>query len=187
MEVWMDRDAMIKRAYECGFDYERRYRGCAQSTVAAVQDTIGIRNDYVFKASGGFAAGCGMLRDGLCGGYSGGIMTMSTLFARRRPKFDNDREENYCSYRMAINLHDRFMEEYGSIICLDIHKKIFKISYDLWDPEEKQLFEEAGAHADKCTGVVAKASAWTVEILLDEIVKRRLTLCDFKHLLYISK
>lgn len=183
----MDRVAMIKRAYEFGFDYEKRYRGCAQSTVAAVQDTIGIRNDYVFKASGGFAAGCGMLRDGPCGGYSGGIMTMSTLFARRRIKFDNDREENYCSYRMAIKLHDRFMEEYGSTICRDIHMRIFRTSYDLWNPEEKQLFEEAGAHEDKCTGVVASATAWAVEILLDEIEKRGLTLDDFKHLVYISK
>ena len=34
--------------------------------------------------------------------------------------------------------------------------------------EEKEKFEEAGAHEDKCTSVVAKASQWTAELLLEE-------------------
>lgn len=38
------------------------------------------------------------------------------------------------------------------------------------------------AHKDKCTGVVANASAWTIGILLDEIEKRKNTLEDFMHL-----
>lgn len=68
---------------------------------------------------------------------------MSMLFARRRDKFNNDREENYCSYRMAIALHERYIREYGSITCLDIHNKIFGRSFDFWKPEQTKLLEEA--------------------------------------------
>jgi C_GCAxxG_C_C family probable redox protein len=178
----MDRGALIRKAYDLGFEYEKTYRGCAQCTIAAVQDTAGVRNDLVFKAAGGLAAGCGLLTDGPCGGYTGGILAMSMYFARVREKFDDDREENYCSFRMATSLHDRFVEEYGSIICREIHKEIFGRSFDMWDKEDKARFEEAGAHREKCTGVVAHATGWAMEILLDEIERRGLRLEDFAHL-----
>ena len=64
-----------------------------QCTIAAVQDTFNIKNDYIFKSASGLGAGCGLLCDGICGGYSGGIMVMSALFGRRREFFDNDEEE----------------------------------------------------------------------------------------------
>ena len=182
----MDSGKLIKKAYDLGFDYERRYHGCAQCTIAGIQDAFGIRNDFVFKAGGGLAAGCGLLRDGTCGGYSGGIMVMSTFFARRRSLFDDDSEENYCSYRMACILHDKFIHEYGTVICKCIHQKIFGRSYDFWNPEEKKLLEEAGAHKDKCTGVVGQAAAWTTEIIIDEIEKRSLEIEDFKHITHIT-
>ena len=108
----MDRESLIKKAYDLGFEYEKKYRGCSQSTVAAVQDALEIRNDFVFKAASGFPAGCGLLGDGICGGYAGGIMVMSMFFGRRRGKFDNDREEKYRSFRMACVLHDKLIKEY---------------------------------------------------------------------------
>jgi C_GCAxxG_C_C family probable redox protein len=185
--ILMNKESLIKKAYELGFDYEKTYHGCAQCAIAAIQDALEVRNDFVFKASSGFAAGCGLLRDGVCGGYAGGIMMMSLFFGRRREKFDNDRDENYRSYHMACALHEKFLHEYGTIICQDIHKKIFGKTFDLWNPEEKQLFEEAGAHRDKCTGVVATASSWTTEIILDEIEKESMKLDDFRHLIRYYK
>jgi len=179
----MNKESMIRKAFERGFQYEQTYRGCAQCTIAAVQDTLEIQNDFVFKSASGFAAGCGLLRDGVCGGYSGGIMMMSLFFGRRRDKFDSDRENNYRSYHMACSLHEKFDAEYGSIICQEIHKKIFGRSFDLWNIEEKNKFEEAGAHREKCTTVVANASAWVTEIILDEIEKQSMRLQDFHYLI----
>ena len=107
---------------------------------------------------------------------------MSLFFGRRREKFDDDREENYRSFGMANTLHDKFMQEYGTVICKEIHCKIFGRSYYLWDSEEKQAFEEAGAHKDKCTTVVANAAAWSTGAILDEIEKMSLEIKDFNHL-----
>ena len=51
----------------------------------------------------------------------------------------------------------------------EIHKDIFGRAFDLHDDLQKQGFEEAGAHRrDKCTAVVATATRWVIEILLDE-------------------
>ena len=79
----MEKESLIKKAYDLGFDYEKKYRGCSQCTIASVQDTLGIRNDYVFKAASGFPAGCGLLGDGICGGYTSGIMSMSLFFEEK--------------------------------------------------------------------------------------------------------
>jgi hypothetical protein len=60
------------------------------------------------------------------------------------------------------------MDNFGSILCHDIHQKIMCRSFDLRDHDEREAFEQAGAHVNKCTEVVALASKWTVEILSEE-------------------
>ena len=41
-------------------------------------------------------------------------------------------------------------------------------AFDLRDPAEREAFEAAGAHEAKCTGVVARAAQWGVEIIGEE-------------------
>jgi len=48
---------LMEKAFQLGFDYEKTYRGCAQCTIAAIQDTLDIREDNVFKAATGLAEG----------------------------------------------------------------------------------------------------------------------------------
>jgi hypothetical protein len=67
-----------------------------------------------------------------------------------------------------MKLHDKFINEYGSILCKDIQKKIMGRSFNLWDPKDYEEFEKAGGHTDKCPDVVGKAAEWTVEILYDD-------------------
>ncbi|MBN1836993.1 MAG: C_GCAxxG_C_C family protein, partial [Spirochaetales bacterium] len=115
----MDKEAILQKAYDLGFKYEQEYRGCAQCAIAAIQDALGVRNDDVYKAASGLAGGAGECTDGLCGGYSGAIMAMSTFFGRTRPEEGSTkgREDKYVSFRMAAEVHDRFIEKYGTVIC----------------------------------------------------------------------
>ena len=160
--------AKIKQAYQRGFYYEKTYKGCAQCTLAAMFDITGKREDTVFQAASGFSGGMGQCGDGVCGGYSGGIMMMSSMRGRRRDHFDGDREAKYASFDMAEQLHDKFLETYGTVLCKGVHQTIFGRSFDLRDDIAKQEFEQAGAHTDKCTTVVATAAQWITEILLKE-------------------
>ena len=175
-------EKIIKTAQDLGFEYEKKYRGCAQCTLAAVQDALDIPNPLLFRAASGLASGGGLLCTGSCGGYSAGTMIMSALYGRRRDKFDNDNVNKYGAFQMARDLNDKFLEKYGSVICKDIHKQIFGKTYDLLDPKQKADFETDGAHRDKCTGVVAQAAGWTTELILEEMNSRTLCLEDLKNI-----
>lgn len=182
----MERDAIIKKAFELGFEYEAKYHGCAQCTIAAIQDALGIRNDFVYKAGSGLAGGGGECIDGSCGGYSGAIMMMSLLFGRERKDLGSEfgRKEKNESSRMASSLHDRFLEKYGSVCCKEIQTKVFGRSFNLRDEKEKEEFNKAGAHddKDKCCMVVGDGASWATGLILDEIAKRGLSLKDFRHI-----
>lgn len=187
----MNKQDMMKVAYEKGFNYEKDYRGCAQCAIAAIQDAIGIRNDCVYKAGSGLAGGGGECTDGNCGGYTGGSMMISLLFGRTRKEegTTKGRSDKYTTFHLTAALHDKFVKKYGGVLCSDVQKKVFGRTYNLRKDEDKELFREAGAHedTDKCCAVVGDGAKWTVELILSELSKRGLNIEDFKDLEQIDK
>jgi C_GCAxxG_C_C family probable redox protein len=175
-----NRPEIIQRAFSLGFEYEKTIRGCCQCTIAAIQDALGFQNDAVFRAGSGLTAGGGLSCEGFCGGYTGGVMVMSSVFGRRRKKWDDDKDEKDCAHRMARALLDKFHLEYGNALCRTIHRSIFGRDFDLMDVSDREAFEKQGAHADKCTTVVGKAAAWATELILEEMSKRHLDLHDLE-------
>jgi C_GCAxxG_C_C family probable redox protein len=177
-----DKPNIIQHALSLGIEYEKTVTGCCQCTIAAIQDALDARNDAVFKAGSGLTAGGGLSCEGSCGGYTGGVMVMSSLFGRRRKKWDDDKEEKNCAHRMARGLLEKFNQEYGSNICRTIHRNIFGREFDLMDPPDREAFEELGAHVDKCTSVVGKAAAWATELILEELSNRGMSLSDLQNI-----
>jgi C_GCAxxG_C_C family probable redox protein len=173
---------IIERAFSLGFEYEKTVTGCCQCTIAAIQDALGIRDDGAFKAGSGLTAGGGVSCEGSCGGFIGGIMVMSSVFGRRRDRWEADKEEKDCAHRMARTLLSRFNQEYGSNLCKAIHRRIFGREFDLRDSSDRKVFEELGAHTDQCTLVVGKAAAWATELILEELCSRGLSLMDLQSL-----
>ena len=170
--------SIIENARALGFEYERTITGCCQCTIAAVQDVLDIRNDAVFKAGSGLTAGGGLSCDGSCGGYTGGVMVMSSIFGRCRQKWDNDQKEKDCAHRMAGALLSRFKRQYGSHICREIHQHIFGRDFDLKNAAQRRAFEKSGAHVDRCTSVVGDAAAWAAELIFAELAARKMALDD---------
>lgn len=160
---------LMKAAYRQGYHYEKVYRGCAQCHMAAVSDVTGKENLTMFRAANGLAAGMGLLGDGACGGYSGGILSLGLFAGRRKEFFDGDKQEKDTCTKLVGKLHDKFIATYESVICHDIHKDIFGRAFHITKPDDKEAFEQAGAHKlDKCPAVVGTSAAWVVEILYDE-------------------
>lgn len=171
-----DKAKIIERALSLGFEYEKTITGCCQCAIAAIQDALDVRDDAVFKAGSGLTAGGGVSCEGSCGGYTGGVMVMSSVFGRRREKWDDDKAEKDCAHRMARALLDRFNQEYGSNLCKIIHRNLFGREFDLRDASDREAFEKSGAHVDKCTSVVGKAAAWATELILEELCNRGISL-----------
>ncbi|MFZ7120222.1 MAG: C-GCAxxG-C-C family protein [Eubacteriaceae bacterium] len=181
------KDRYIQKASNLGFYYEQNYHGCAQSTIAAIQDVFSIKFDFVFKAASSFGGGIGRMTDGVCGGYAGAVMMISLFFGRSRTKFKDDETARIKNNKLVNKLHDKFLEKYGTVICRDIHKKLFGRTFDLCNVNERKVFIDNGAHIDKCTNVVAQSSAWCTELILDGLLEESVILEKLKFLDYLNK
>jgi C_GCAxxG_C_C family probable redox protein len=159
---------LCNKAYKLGYEYEQTYKGCAQCIVAAVQDTLDIRNDAIFKGVTGCSGGGGSLCDTGCGAYVGGVVLLSTLWGRERDNFADPDKVRARTSELARKLHARFIKEYGAVICRDMHMKLFGRFFYMADPEEAEKFDAAGAHSTVCPEVVGKAAKWVTEIILEE-------------------
>jgi len=113
----------------------------------------------------------GLVGEATCSALTGAVMSFGLIYPRRRTKFDDDRENKYRVFSMAQEMQKRYLTKYGSLYCHGVHKKIFGRPYDLRNPDERERFDKAGAHDNKCTKVVASASKWAVEIIGKEICK----------------
>ena len=159
---------LLDKAYRLGFEYEKIYKGCSQCAIAAIQDTLNIKEDAVFKAATGLAAGGGMTGIGACGGYVGGVMMISSLLGRERSNFADPEKKRFKAFELARKFSQLYNKELGSMICRDIQTIRFGRPYYIADPDEFEKFEEAGGHVDKCTTVVGVASRLAVGFILDE-------------------
>ena len=111
---------LLEKAYDLGFEYEKTYRGCSQCAIAAIHDTLNIRDDSVFKAGAGLAAGGGLTDIGVCGGYAGAVMVISQLLGRERSNFADPEKVRFKSFALARKFLEQYIQEFGSIICRDI-------------------------------------------------------------------
>ena len=89
-------------------------------------------------------------------------------FGRSKSEFENNSEDWRFSSKLAKKVREKFVEEFGSVICNEVQKKKLGRSYDLWDPEDNKAFNKAGAHEDKCPDVTGKAARFAARILLEE-------------------
>jgi len=159
---------LVEKAYKLGFDYlsNGKYPGCALCTLAAIQDTLNIRDDTVFKAASGMSGGGGGTGVGNCGSYTGCSLVIGQLCGCKR----SNPQSRYCykkSNGMVEKITEVFNREYGSVICRDIQVKVFGRYFDFKNTEEVAQFRKAGA-SEKCGTVVAKGAQCAVELILDE-------------------
>jgi C_GCAxxG_C_C family probable redox protein len=165
-------EVLFKKAFDLGQQYEQKFTGCAQTTIAAIFDTLGIWNEDVFKAASGLADGLGLTGDGTCGALTGASMVIGYLFGRDREHF-HDRMHPLKSYSLVKQLHDQYVEKYGTCRCYDVQKALMGRTYNLWDPEELKDASQSGMmkHCSKVVGTMARQAVELIlaqEINLDE-------------------
>jgi C_GCAxxG_C_C family probable redox protein len=136
--------------------------------LAALNETLDIGDDAVFKSSQGLSGGTALSSEGTCGALAGGMIAIGLLVGRTYQEFSEGQKKRLV-FKYTRLLYDRFVKEYGSPLCCGVQKKIFGRSYVLLDKDEYEAFEKAGAHVDKCTSVAGNAAKWTAEIILNEL------------------
>lgn len=162
------KENLPEKAYQLAFKYEAERGSCPQCVLAALMETIGVGDPATIKAIDALAGGTALSSNGTCGALAGGLAAISSIVGRDYKSFSaGDRKRRVFQY--SKKLYDKFIEEYGSPICKDIHVKLFGRTFNLLDPKDYEAFEKAGAHVDKCPSVSGNVAKWTAEIILNEL------------------
>jgi len=136
----------IQKAYELGYEYEKKHGGCSRCTVAALQDAIPFvaADESLFRGSTCLDGGATPTGTQNCGAFTGAGMIVGYVCGSSRAE---DFEGNAkLAHQLLHKVYDRFKEEYGTVLCEDVRK---------------------GAKAD-CPKVVGRAAQWVAEVLLGE-------------------
>lgn len=143
IDIGDSQEEIIKKAYKLGYKYEKDHGGCARCTVAALQDAIEFipKDKGLFRAAGCLDGGATPTKEANCGGFTGSGMVIGWTCGTETFKGGAD-----LSHKLIRRVHERFKEEYGSVLCKDVRKKI----------------------KGDCPEVVGRAARWTAEILLTQ-------------------
>ncbi|MGA1873494.1 MAG: C-GCAxxG-C-C family protein [Thermoplasmatota archaeon] len=159
-------EKLLQSVYETAYGYEHDFGGCTQSVLRTLQEHFGGIPDDVIKAGHSLAGGGALACRGTCGSLNGAFMAISFFFGRTKDGFGREREFK-DSYKISMKLYNRFVEEYGSVLCPDVQKRIMGRSFDLRTREGNIEFDQAGGHDDKCPSVVGNTARWTAGLLLE--------------------
>ena len=162
------KEEILKDVYNLAFKYEAELGSCPQCVLAALMETLDIGDTGTIKAVDALARGTALSTEGTCGALIGGLIAISSIVGRKYDDFKVGNKKRRV-FRYSKKLYDKFVEEFGSPVCKEVHKKIFGRTFNLLDIKEYAEFEKAGAHIDKCPGVSGKVARWTAEIILDEL------------------
>jgi C_GCAxxG_C_C family probable redox protein len=129
--------------------------------LAAVQETVGVVDDSVIKASHGLSGGGGLTGQGACGALTGGLVALSAKRGRDRDKLDKGRFIN--NFRKGEELVERFKAEFGGVTCQELQQQFTGRTYDMWQADQYQAFNDARGH--KCAVATATVTKWVVEMM----------------------
>jgi len=159
-------EEILDKAFSSAKQHEMESGDCAQTSLAGIFEALGIENEDVFMAATGLADGVGLTGDGHCGALSGGTMAISYLFGRKKEDFGKVRKVLKACI-LSKQLHDQFIEKYGTCRCADIQTKLVGRFFNLYDPGEMEAAAKANM-ADKCSTVVGEAARMATRIILEE-------------------
>jgi C_GCAxxG_C_C family probable redox protein len=170
----LSREQLLQKAFDLGVSFEKYSGSCSQCTVAALQEILGFE-DIIVKVATSSCGGQAGLSTGACGGVIGGTIVLDYYLGRPANMVSATEEiphgmaEFSRAMEAARSLCEKFIKQYGSILCPQLQEKVFGRSFNHQDPADWQAFLDAGAHTDptKCMSVVGNAARWTLEILIE--------------------
>ena len=163
---------LLEKVYQLAYRYEAERGSCPQCVLAAIFETLNVGDEATIKSADALAGGTALSTKGTCGALVGGLLAISSIVGRDYQDFTEGKRKRRV-FQFSKQLYDKFIEEYGSPLCCDIHKKLFGRTFNLLDPKEYEEFDNAGAHVDKCPSVSGNVAKWTAEIILDELTNHK--------------
>jgi C_GCAxxG_C_C family probable redox protein len=166
----MNKEEMLEAVYQKAKAYELQGGNCAQCSLAAIFEVLGVDDENVIRAATGFADGVGLSGDGHCGALSGGTIAISYLFGRKKEDLAKMGKQ-IKALLLAKKFHKEFVEEFSTCRCHDIQIKQFGRFFNLYEMEDMKAAMAAGM-AEQCATLVGKAARMALNIILEEQAKK---------------
>jgi len=149
-------DRVQKRAYEL----VRKYHGCAQCTLLAIQEVCELRDDRLSKAAIGLSGGIAAMGSA-CGALTGAALALGIKYGRDVSALEGPEEEaiemEYAAFEPVAKLFKWFEREFGSTICREIRKSFMGTELNDGVPWQKEWMEELGI-SEHCAQIVARTA-----------------------------
>jgi C_GCAxxG_C_C family probable redox protein len=156
------KEEILNSVEKMAIEYEQTYRGCARSSLVALQRQFFFGNDETLKASTPLAAGIAFKGE-VCGALLGGIMALGILTASQDL---GDSKAMGKAMAAGYRLYNRFVKEMGTANCFKIQEMKLGRHFNLADPKDYEDFQKAGGYAH-CSKVVGRAARLAAEMILD--------------------
>ena len=162
----MSKEEIIKKAVDAAVEAQIRDDVCARSVMYGLKQVFDFIPEELVTASLSLAGGCGSA-SGSCGAYCAGLLAVGLKYnsTMEQEKTNPDLIETGC--RKFTEYRDRFIKEMGTVMCPELHKKVFGRSYILTDPVQHEEFMYLKGHAEKCAEVVASAVRIACQMILE--------------------
>ncbi len=134
-----------KQAGEKAVAYFNEGYNCAESTLLALSDFLGIECKYIPRVAGGFGGGIGKHGE-ICGALSGTIMALGIVFGRKDAK---DREGKEKMYSITDSFVQKFEKEFKCIRCRDL------TGCNMLTPDGQKKMKDENIHDKVCSKLVA--------------------------------
>ena len=161
----MDKQYKIDHAVETAKAAQIRDDICARSVLVGLSELFDDMPEEMITAALSLAGGTGGA-SASCGAYCCGLLAVGLKYnapleaERANPALKQIGAAKFSEYR------DRFMKEMGTVLCPELHKKVFGRSYTLYDPKEHEEFLSMPGHNVKCAEVVGVAARIAAEMIL---------------------
>ena len=179
---------LLKKIEMDAYNLQRKYRGCTQTCLLALQENFGFGNVDTFKAGNALCSGVAGMGVGPCGALTGGVMALGILFGRAVVEEAGGPREGGKSnftrtFTLAKELYEKFSKHYkGGVSCQHVQTVFYekkKLHPELGDKPyyesqapEIQPLKETGEYyeivSQKACFVVQTAARMTAEIILRE-------------------
>ena len=166
----MNKEEMLEDVYKRAKTHELTGGNCAQCSLAAIFEVLGVDDENVVRAATGFADGVGLTGYGHCGALSGGTLAISYFFGRKKEDLGRAGKQ-IPALLLAKKFHEQFISEFSTCRCHDIQIKQFGRFFNLYEMEDMKAAQAAGM-AEQCSTLVGKAARMALNIILEEQAKK---------------
>ena len=164
-----EKKELVKKIGDTAYNSEMTVGGCSSGALDGLMEHFGIDdpNLSIYKSSTGLSGGVGRCAE-VCGALIGAVMVIGMVYGREKHEPPSLSPEYQETMRRSGMLCDRFTEEFGSMRCNDVQKKMYGKTWNMRDPVVYQEDFRPTLNADnKCAYVTKRAAELAAEVILE--------------------